>query len=71
MTEPLKPCGCLAYDPVENGHTEDEHTSCGGSLHDGVVPCGGCDSCISAQVSYYRNMAAFKDIANNVADGRS
>ena len=52
----FEPCGCLAYDPVENNHTEGEHTSCGGTLHGGVTPCGGCDSCVSAQVASYRRL---------------
>ena len=44
------PCRCSAWDPVENDHTVSEHSDCYGSLHNGVTPCGGCDSCISAQV---------------------
>lgn len=51
------PCTCLAYDPVENAHTEAEHTQCRGSVHD-LSLCGGCDSCISAQVAYWQRKRA-------------
>lgn len=48
-------CGCLAYDPVHNDHTEDGHTDCGWGYSG---PCGGCDSCISAQVDYFQRRRA-------------
>ena len=60
-TDPTTPCTCAAYDPVENAHTEAEHTSCGWSGQD--TPCGGCDSCISAQAHYYRRL---REEAGNV-----
>jgi hypothetical protein len=47
------PCRCGAWDLWNNDHTKAEHTDCEGSLHNGVTPCGGCDECVSAQVSYY------------------
>lgn len=40
MTSEFEPCGCLAYDPVENAHTEADHTNCGNSMTAGVA-CGG------------------------------
>ncbi len=43
-------CGCLAYDLVGNPHAPNEHTSCASTTE----PCGGCDSCISAQAAHYR-----------------
>jgi hypothetical protein len=56
------PCHCGAWDPVENAHTKAEHTECGGYLHGDELPCGGCDDCISAQVSYYGRKAIDKEI---------
>ncbi len=44
-------CGCQAWDPIHNPHTEAQHTNCGGGLTPDA--CGGCDSCISAQVAYW------------------
>ena len=45
-------CGCLVFG-MENVHTEAQHSDCGGMWHS-LGPCGCCDSCISAQFSYYR-----------------
>ena len=55
MTEPddsadTRCCGCLAYHPVHNDHTKEQHTDCGWGYSG---PCGGCDRCISAQIDHY------------------
>lgn len=43
-------CGCLAYDLRFNAHAPEAHTNCAQ-----LPPCGGCDSCISAQVAHYQH----------------
>lgn len=58
MTKQHGPCGCPADDPVHNPHTLAEHTECYG-----WPPCGGCDSCICLQVSYYRRLERTTDAA--------
>jgi len=57
------PCGCAAYDPIHNAHSGTEHTSCGWTGAD--LPCGGCDSCVSAQVAYYRSATALPTQEDN------
>lgn len=57
MTDETKPCGCRAWDPVENAHTEAEHQDCGGG-YDPSSACGGCDSCVSGQIAYYERLEA-------------
>lgn len=52
--EGRKRCDCPAWDPIHNAHTEAEHTDCGGGLTPEHV-CGGCDSCMSHQIAYWRN----------------
>lgn len=58
MSSPLAtvvpfPCDCPAYDPEYNHHAEDQHTTCNGNAATGDL-CGGCDSCMSAQVLYWQ-----------------
>jgi hypothetical protein len=57
------PCGCTAYDPIHNAHGPSDHTSCGWTGAD--LPCGGCDSCVSAQVAYFRTAAHLTVEENN------
>lgn len=57
------PCGCAAYDPIHNAHGAGGHTTCDWAGAD--LPCGGCDSCVSAQVAHYRSAAALPTQEDN------
>lgn len=50
----MSECRCEAWDPQANNHSEAQHTDCGGSLGNPGSLCGGCDSCLSLQVLYYK-----------------
>jgi hypothetical protein len=60
-SRPDAPCKCLAYDPIENDHSEGEHASCGGYDSTTAGPCGGCDDCVSARVGKLLWQAAAVD----------
>ena len=46
-------CPCNAWDITMNPHTKEEHKSCGSNLF-GDGYCGGCDTCMSMQIDYYK-----------------
>lgn len=53
MRDEIVWCDCESS--RQEPHAEKDHTDCGMSMRNGEA-CGGCDSCICAQIYHYRRL---------------